>query len=61
MPEPPEVSLDRLRETTKDIAAILDPIIAYLEDNKGFATITLLFRRGELVEHSVTQTTKHNQ
>ena len=56
--EPP---LDRLRETTKDIAGILDPVIAHLEDNKGFATITLIIRRGELVEHSVTQTTKHNQ
>lgn len=68
MPESSELSelpaaspLRRLRDSTIDIARRLDPLIAHLEDTKGYAEITLIFRRGELVKHRVLREFEVNQ
>lgn len=60
MPESAELSalpiaspLRRLRATSIDIAKRLDALVAHIEDTKGFAEITLIFRRGELVKQRV--------
>jgi hypothetical protein len=68
MPEPPELSelppaspLRRLRNSTIDIAKLIDPLVAHLEDNKAYAEVTLIFRRGELVKHRVLREFEVNQ
>ena len=50
---PPASPLRRLRDSTIDIAKLIDPLVGYLEDSKGYAEVTLIFRRGELVKHRV--------
>lgn len=68
MPESPELSelpsaspLRRLRNSTIDIAKHLDPLVAHLEDTKGWAEITLIFRRGEWVRQRLLRETEVNQ
>lgn len=62
MPESSELAalpsaspLRRLRDASIDIAKRLDPLVAHLEDTKGWAEITLIFRRGEWVRQRLVR------
>ena len=68
MPESAELSelpasspLRRLCDTAIDVAKRLDPLITHLENTKGYAEITLIFRRGELVKQRVLREFEVNQ
>lgn len=50
---PPASPLRRLSETTIDIARRINDLVTYIENTKGHAEVTLIFRRGELVKHRV--------
>lgn len=47
-----------MRSSTLDIARRIDPILAHLEDTKGFADLRIEIRKGELALFSVCQTYK---
>ena len=62
MPESAELSalpasspLHRLRATSIDIAKRLDALIAHIEDTKGSAEVTLIFRRGEWLKQRIVR------